>query len=424
MGCRILLPWAISGLLAAMARTFPFTKQQTLVLLVCVAIFALGQFHRASGAVYTPILMERFTLSAASIGGLVSVMFVANIIVQVPFGVALDRIGPRLVLSACVSAIALGTVIFAVGKAYGTVFGSRILIGIGMAAMGAATHVIIARNFPARDFGYISGLVATLGGIGGLLGTYPLAFALERAPWPVVFGAVGLVTLLLAGAVLRAVAPGVRQASAEEDSSGGFLTLLRQPEFLKVLTLGMVAFAPMTTITGLWGGPFLRDVGGFSAEGAGAVLLVLFASTIFGGAAFGVLDRHARSRKRVVLTSVVISSAVLWTLALVPGLPMPVVIVLLLTVMIAQQFYIPLGAHMRKVVPDHMLGRGATLLALVSVAAIPVMQVGFGAVLDWGAALGFAPPMQYRMAFGAMGAIICLCGLVYARARDADEEGV
>ncbi len=412
---------AISALLRAMVRSFPFTKPQILVLFVCVAIFALGQFHRASGAVFTPILMERFALSAASIGGLVSVMFVANIIVQVPFGAALDRIGPRPVLTFCIAAIALGTAIFAFGARYETVFGARILIGIGMAAMGAATHVIIARNFAARDFGYISGLVVTLGGIGGLLGTYPLAFALERAPWPMVFGAVALVTFALAGAVLRAVAPGAQVEPEAAEASGGFLSLLRQPEFLKILTLGVVTFAPITTLTGLWGGPFLQDVGGFSAEGAGAVLLVMFGATIVGAAVFGGLDRMSVSRKRVVLVAVGISGAGLWALALVPGLPMSMAIALLLGVIFAQQFYIPLGAHMRKVVPDHLLGRGSTLLSLVSVAAIPVMQVGFGAILDLGEAWGLEAQDKYRLAFGALGALILGCGLVYATARNVDE---
>jgi MFS family permease len=406
-----------------MARSSSFSKQQIIVLLVCVGIFALGQFHRASGAVFTPILMDRFTLSAASIAGLVSVMYFANILVQVPFGAALDRIGPRPVLTVCVLLIAFGTVLFAFGPGFEALFVSRTLIGIGMAAMSAATHVIIARNFAARDFGYISGLVVTLGGIGGLLGTYPLAFALERAPWPVVFSGAALAAFVLAGAVLRAVEPGVR-VKAQGAEAGGFLTLLRNAEFLKILALGFVTYGPITTITGLWGGPYLQDVAGFSADGAGAVLLVLFCASIFGAAAFGQMDRHFASRKRVILGAVLASSVSLAVLAGVPGLPVSLVIGLLLIAVFAQQFFIALGAHMRRVVPDAMLGRASTLLALVSVAAIPLMQIGFGAVLDFGARAGFGAGAQYRMAFGCLGAMIFACGLVYATARNADEESV
>jgi len=154
-----------------------FTRRRVVVLAVCVSIFALGQFHRASGAVFSPILMERFAASAATVGGLVSAMFLATVVAQAPFGLLLDRFGPRYVVAGCMSMIAAGAAVFALGETFEALVASRVMIGIGSASMGAATHVIIARNFPARDFGYVSGLVVTIGGVGGLLGSYPLSVA-------------------------------------------------------------------------------------------------------------------------------------------------------------------------------------------------------------------------------------------------------
>lgn len=402
-----------------------FSRQQIIVLLVCVAIFALGQFHRASGGVFTPILMERFALSAATVGGLVSAMFLATILAQFPFGIALDRIGPRIVLSLCILVIAGGTGLFAVAGSFDAALLSRVLIGIGLAAMGAATHVIIARNFDARDFGYVSGLVVTMGGIGGLLGTYPLALVLERAPWALVFGSVAIATLLLAFVVYRAVQPGkaVPDDPTSSPPTGGYLTLLRDKEFLKILTLGVVTFAPITTVTGLWGGPFLQDVAGLTAEQSGAVLLVFFLATILGGYAFGLLDRKAPSRRDVIAVAFGISALSLFALAALGPVSAMLSILLLLIMVFCQQFYIPLGAHMRNTVPDHLLGRASTLLSLFSVAAIPAMQVGFGAILDAGSELGLPPADQYRLAFGGMGLLIAICGAIYLTARRIEENG-
>lgn len=399
-----------------------FSRHQIIVLLVCVAIFALGQFHRASGAVFTPILMDRFALSAATIGGLVSAMFFATIMAQLPFGVALDRIGPRIVLSACIFVIACGTGVFAIAGRFETAVMSRVLIGIGLAAMGAATHVIIARNFVARDFGYISGLVVTLGGVGGLLGTYPLAIALERLPWMTVFGLVALLTVLLAWAVLQAVAPGVTEPQQQQDNreKGGYLMLLRQPEFLKILVLGAVTYAPITTITGLWGGPFLQDVAGFSAEQSGAVLLLLFSATIAAGYVFGRLDRKLASRRALICGGFGISALSLFALAAMDRPSAFVAVTLLVIMVFCQQFYIPLGAHMRKTVADDQLGRASTVLSLVSVAAIPAMQIGFGAILDAGARMDLATVDQYRLAFGAMAGLILVAGLIYLTSREVN----
>lgn len=401
----------------------PYSKNQIIVLLACVGVFALGQFHRASGSVFTPILMENFALSAAAVGGLVSSMFFATIVVQVPFGTVLDRSGPRLVLTWCILLIAFGTLLFALNHSFELVYLSRVLIGVGLASMGAATHIIIARNFDARDFGYVSGLVVTLGGIGGLLGTYPLAYALERIPWELVFGFAAIVSLAIAGMIFTATKSEVSEngKAAEELPEGSYLNLLKQPEFLKILALGIVTYAPIVTITGLWGGPFLQDVVGFSAEGAGAVLLLLFSSTIAAGYIFGSLDKKLKSRYWLIIISTGISFLSLVTLSVVNQLHAYLAVALLMCMVFFQQFYIPLGAHMRKCVPDNMLGRASTLLSLVSVAAIPAMQVGFGAILDFSAKLGFDSHDQYRLAFGAVGVNVLVCGLVYSTAREAND---
>lgn len=350
-------------------------------------------------------------------------MFFATILAQVPFGMALDKKGPRIVLGFCILVIAIGTVTFAFAGSFQWMLVSRILIGIGLAAMGAATHVIIARNFSGRDFGYVSGLVVTLGGIGGLLGTYPLAFALERVSWSLVFSGVACATLLLASVVFRAVNSGATKAEqADPDTANqGFLTLLSQSEFLKILVLGAVTYAPITAITGLWGGPYLQDVTGLSPEQAGAVLLLFFAATIAAGYVFGLLDRRAKSRKRVILFSAGLSGLTLVVLAGMNTSSPQVSIALLLAMIFLQQFYIPLGAHMRRAIPDHMLARASALLSLVSVAAIPAMQLGFGAVLDVAANTGLDVQSQYRIAFGLMGVLILICSSVYAFSRNADD---
>ncbi|MEJ8563203.1 MFS transporter [Yoonia sp. GPGPB17] len=403
-----------------------FTRQQVFVLFICVAIFALGQFHRASGGVFTPILMDRFALSTATVGGLVSAMFFATIAAQLPFGLALDRIGPRVVLGTCVLIIALGTGVFAIAPSFDLALLSRIMIGIGLAAMGAATHVIIARNFTAKDFGYIGGLVVTLGGVGGLLGTYPLAVALEYLPWATVFGGVACITLALAWPVFHLVRPGPAAADDHQDPTGGvhggYLTLLRQPEFLKILTLGAVTYAPITTITGLWGGPFLQDVANLSAGQSGAVLLLLFAATIAAGYVFGSLDRYVASRRALICAAFAASCGSLFALAAFAKPPVALSILLLVIMVFSQQFYIPLSAHMRKSVEDNLLGRASTLLSLISVAAIPAMQLAFGAILDVTAKWGFATPDQYRTAFGAMGAVILGAGLLYLTSRNINDD--
>lgn len=397
-------------------------RTRWLIIALCAAIFGLGQFHRAAGSVFTPILIDRFTLPATVIGGLVAAMFLATVLTQIPLGSALDRYGPRRMLVLSVLVIAAGTALFAIGSSYEMLLAARIIIGFGSASLGASIHVIVALNFSRREFGYVNGMVIMLGSSGGILGTYPLALALSRFDWAWVFGTAAAVTLVLAAVIFRAVAPGPPpQQQATADAPSGYLGLLRMAEVRKILALSFVTFAPMTTITGLWGGPFLQDVLGFSAEASGAVLLVLFGGSVVAAFVFGQLDRLISRRKAMILTAACTSAACFSLLAWLPSPGAAVSVLLLVLIIACQTFYIPLGAHMRKVVPIEMVGRASILLSFVGVAAIPLMQTGFGAILDLTRTAGFEQEAQFRFAFGTMGAVMAICASVYAGSRLADD---
>ena len=400
----------------------PTLQTRRLIIALCAAIFALGQFHRAAGSIFTPILIDRFSVSATVISGLVSIMFLAAVLTQLPLGAALDRYGPRRMMCISVAVIALGTALFAFGQSYETLFAARVIIGFGSASLGAAIHLLVAWTFPRRAFGYVNGMVITLGSTGGMIGTYPLALALARFDWEYVFGFASIATLLLVVAILRIVpAAPVHQEEALADQPGGYLDLLRLAEVRKILAMGLVTFAPMTTITGLWGGPFLQDVHGFSPESSGAVLLALFGGSVAAAFLFGHLDRSISRRKAMILTAAGTSATCLALLAFLPT-PGPVVTVgLLMAVIFCQTFYIPLGAHMRKVVPIQLVGRASILLSLVGVAAIPAMQTGFGAILDLARASGYGAADQFRFSFAAMAVLMASCAACYAFARHADD---
>lgn len=403
--------------------------QQRAALTVCVAMFALGQFHRAAGSVFTPIVMDRFTLSASIAAGLVSSMFLATIVTQAPIGVWLDRYGARIVAPICLLVAAGGALLFAVADDYSTLLASRVLIGVGFAAMAAATHLIVARSFEPRNFAYANGLVVSLGGIGGLLGTYPLAVALERLPWTLVFGGVSLATVAIAAGVFAVVPPPTADPASTDSANDraksglrGYVDLVRDPEFRRILTLGAVTYAPITTITGIWGGPYLQDVWAFSPAGAGGALFGFFGATIVGGYLFGLLDQRGVPRRGLILGAVAGSTACLTILALAPIGHAAIATALLAVMIFCQQFYIPLAAHMRRAAPQGALARASTALSLISVAAIPAMQIGMGLILDVAASFGADAADRYRFGFGAMALCLFAAAMVYRGSRQIDDD--
>lgn len=402
-------------------KSVPVTPLSALkILAVCVAVFALGQFQRASGSVFGPVLAARLDLPATVLGVLVGVMFASTLMSQAPAGIALDRFGPRRVLPWALGLVAVGTALFAIAPDLGSaawpaVVVSRALIGAGLAATGASVQMALAQNLPAGDYGYASGLLVTLGGVGGLVGTWPLAVALERLPWSMVFGAAATLALLVMICTVLMLPDTVPAAKEGPKTEIGFRALLKSKELRGILCLGAVSYAPIVTITGLWGGPYLLAVHGLSPQAAGQALMGLFATTIAAGFAFGRLDRIGHGRNHVIKGAALGSKICLILIAILPETRLWAVLFLLGGSVFLQQFYIPLGVRLRDAVPPSAFGRANALNLLIATSAIPVMQVGFGLVIDLAAVAGATDAMSYRIAFGSMASVIGLAILSYHR---------
>lgn len=386
--------------------------------MACVAVFALGQFQRASGSVFGPVLSGTLDIPATALGLSVGAMFAATLVSQAPAGIALDRFGPRRVLLWALALVAIGTTLFAIAPdlenaAWLAVLAARVLIGAGLAATGASVQMALAQNLPAGDYGYASGLLVTLGGIGGLVGTWPLALALERFSWGLVFG-VGAGLAIAVMVIVSILLPAKGPASASDvDTKISFRTLLQNEKVRGILFLAAVTYAPIVTITGLWGGPYLQDALGLSPEAAGQALMGLFATTIAAGFIFGRVDRIGHGRNKVILLTALGSATCLAALALFPKAPLWAVLLLLACSVFLQQFYIPLGVQLRDAVPASVFGRANALKLLVATGAIPVMQTAFGFILDLARTNGATDESAYRIAFGSIACTITCAVLGY-----------
>lgn len=401
------------------------------VIIFCALVFAIGQFHRAAGGILSPVLARDLNLSAAALGSVIGAMFIATMAMQIPAGVALDRFGPRRVLPVMLGIAGIGSLLFSRAVELEWVYAGRILLGIGFASSSAAAHILFSRWFPQDRFAQVSGIMVAIGGVGGLTGTYPLATIVEAVGWRPALLAVGLFTLAIAilGSVTIRNAPPhvprpVFQPTGWRAMLGGFREIFGNRNFPRLLAMSTVAFAPITTIAGLWGGPYFQDVHAFDTREAGAVLFALFLMTMVGGLVFGPLDRMLGTRKKVVLGGVLGSALCVGAVAVIGDLPPVAVIALLLGMTLCQNFYLTLNAHNRALVGDHLVGRASTLMTVAAVGGIPLMQGGFGVALDWGQSIGLTVEQSYRLGFGFIAASVLVAGLVYAGAEDRRPDAV
>jgi sugar phosphate permease len=229
-------------------------------------------------------------------------------------GTAMDRIGPRRIVSFLPLVSAFGAFLFASSQSLGLAFFARLLIGIGMACVLMGTFKVLTGWFSPNQFATMIGLTYSVGTLGNILATSPLAYLASLLGWRLTFVMIGVVTILLCAAVLKIVTdrPGGARADCidrpvtERQDQVPLLSTLRI--LLKNLTFWQISaatffrYGTFVAIQGLWGGPYLMETMGYSPIRAGNTLMMMSLGGIIGAPLGGRLsDRVFLSRKKVVM---------------------------------------------------------------------------------------------------------------------------
>lgn len=389
-------------------------------------LFGASQFHRSSGGVVAPELAREFAASPSALGAIASALFLSSAIAQIPIGLLLDRYGARRTLPLLLVLAIAGSAWFAASQSVSELVAARVVIGVGYGGVMMSAFAVFARWFPPDRFATVSGLMLALGGVGGLLGTTPLAGLVAVVGWRSTFyGVAGFtaVLALIALVLVRDAPPGYRSQAKPPGSLAenliGLWQVITLPRFRYILAMGVVSFAPSMAILGLWGGPYLRDIFDLGTVARGNVLLAMAVATLVGTLTFGPLDRVFRTRKYIVLAASAFILLSLGMLGLVSRPPLWLVVALFTVIAFCQPSFIVLAAHCRATFPDHLIGRAATSLNLVSILGVAFMQWLFslivGAFAPGGAA---APELAYRIGFAAMAICVLLAALAYTRSTD------
>jgi len=291
--------------------------------------FAFGYFlsylFRVVNAVAGPQLSADIGLDAGDLGLLTSIYFLTFGAFQLPLGVLLDRYGPRLVEAILLLFAAAGAGLFAVAGDLPSLMVGRGLIGLGVSACLMAAFKAYSVAVPADRLPFVNGIHLAAGGLGALAGGAPSEFVLQVAGWRALF--FGLCGLSLLAALLLAVfVPGQKR----DDTSGGLGEQLRgvigvftNPVFLRIAPFSVASVGTALAIQGLWAGPWLRDVAGFSSTAAASVLSLMAVAMVAGFLVFGAiterLQTYGISTLEVTVAGMVVTAATQLAIIVVPA---------------------------------------------------------------------------------------------------------
>jgi MFS family permease len=226
---------------------------------------------------------------------------------QIPTGILVDRYGPRrlLVVAACTMGVA--QLLFAVAGSYPLALLARALLGLGDALTFVSVLRFAAGQFAPRRYPVVVSITGTLGLVGNLAATLPLAALLHRAGWTPTFAVAGLLSLVSGAAVylLLPRSPRLqrrpREAAVLLESLRGVGRRVNAAWSLAGTRVGFwVHFASMSTSLAfgvLWGVPFMVEGQQLSRNAASTVLLLSVLLAIVVGPPIGYLTgRHPATR--------------------------------------------------------------------------------------------------------------------------------
>jgi len=367
--------------------------------------YFLSNFFRAANAVISGDLMRDLGLSAADLGMMTSLFYAGFAAVQLPLGVALDRVGPRFAVPALMMATVVGCLLFATAMALPQVAIGRTLIGIGMAGNLMGAVKAFSAWFPPQRVATFTSLMVGIGALGALVAATPLAWMNQLFGWRAVFLGGAVVTLLSASGIVlgtRNAPPGVIWRATSDVSDGGFTHIFRTPQFWRIAPLNLTLLGATLAVQTLWAGPYLFDVLRLSQFETGNLILIISAGVAAGYASCGALADRFGARQVMTASTLVFLAAQAPLLLPVP-LPPSTLAVAFFLFGFSGAFSLLTLAQVRELFPSYMGGRAVTAVNLFGFGGATAIQWGMGVIISAFAQGedGRYPAIAYIAAFGA-----------------------
>jgi MFS family permease len=207
--------------------------------------------------------MHDLGLQAAGLGFLSASYFYAYMPMQFPAGLLYDRFGPRLLLTMMIALCAGGALLFSQSDYLTIIALGRMMMGFGSAFAFIGTLVLVSRWFPASYFPVLTGIVQAMSSAGALLGTTPLAAAVEDYGWQgsiFALAMIGFILAIMAWLFVRDSPSGYVAVDCEHKKGHEWMRLLSVCKHSQTWLVGIYAFAmwaPIIVFAELWGVTYL-----------------------------------------------------------------------------------------------------------------------------------------------------------------------
>lgn len=374
---------------------------------------------RASPSVMTEDLMRDFNVDSTSLGVLTSFYYYAYVILQIPCGIIVDRLGTRRVITFSTLLCVAGSLCFAYSTSLPLAQFGRFLIGAGSACAFISCLKISSEWFLPVQFALIASLTNIMGTVGGMFSGPPFALLVNNFGWrqaTVIAAYGGIILAALCWMVIRERHP-TQPLKTQETRPflSDLLYIGRQPRLWIFALFGGLMYVPISAFCELWAVPFLMKKYDISNDIASFANVMLYFGIAVGSPIAAKLSDQLQSRVKVMSLSAICTASLFLAVLYSPNLPLNTMFALLFCAGLFNGGQILCFTCVKESVPNYMSGTAMGFTNAGVMMSGVIFQPLLGILLDfsWDGLISedgtpFYTLSAYEMAILAVP--VCLCG--------------
>jgi predicted MFS family arabinose efflux permease len=258
-----------------------------------------------------PVLVLSLGVSLTSVGWLVSVGGIVGLILALPSGLILHRLGLRHTALLALGLVVVGAGMGAMTTDFVVLLTSRVFVGAGVVLMSVTVPASVAVSFPEESRGVPMGLASTWMSV-GILVAFNGAPTLERmVGWQQVWWAAAALALA-AAAVCAAFLKATPRAHAGEldDNERGLRAFVARPNiWLLAITFMCLTIAMVSILT--YYPTFLVQERGYDLGVASSLTSVSMAAGLVSMPVAGFASDRLGTRKVILIASMLVMAALM-----------------------------------------------------------------------------------------------------------------
>jgi len=313
----------------AKRKGFKATKIYPWVVIICGALFYCYQFIiLVSPGVMQDDVMAMLAIDGTTFGFIVGFYYWGYSGMQLPLGIALDKLGPRYLLSLASLVCALSTYIFGLAKNVPIAIIARFFMGVGASCGFIGTLKLGTLWFPPHRFGTAMGIAYVFGTLGAAIGGAPLSWHIQKFGWVKTFDHIAIAGVVIAFLIFFVTDNKGPYADSEEEIDkqhifSGMWRVIRTPQAWLFSIIGALMYLPISIIGVAWGIPLLKAMYGADEAVVAPIIAAMFTGGAIGAPVFTTLSDYIGSRKKPLILGVILCTIIWFIVLYCKDIPIP-----------------------------------------------------------------------------------------------------